>query len=103
MAKSRVSRLCSALERKHLVTRDREPANRRNLRLKATDAGMAAAAGIRQHWGEWHEQILAAITPAERRALLTGLAALARELPALHRRQADHGGPGGEDRRRGPG
>jgi DNA-binding MarR family transcriptional regulator len=81
--KSRVSRLCSALERKHLITRERDPANRRTVRVRITSSGAAAAARLHGHWRERHSQVLAAITPDERRALLTGLAAVARELPAL--------------------
>lgn len=84
--KSRVSRLCLALERKRLVIRERDQANRRNLLVNINDAGTAAALRLRQQWREWHEQVLAAITPSERHALLTGLAALARELPALRQR-----------------
>jgi len=81
--KSRVSRLCSALERKHLITRERDQANRRNVRVAITSSGTTAAVSLRRHWRERHEQVLAAITPDERRALLTGLAAVARELPGL--------------------
>jgi DNA-binding MarR family transcriptional regulator len=97
--KSRVSRLCSALERKHLITRERDPANRRNVRVRITASGQAAAVSLRRHWRERHEQVLAAISPDERRALLTGLAAVARELPALappgrgHSAAAEHSRP----------
>lgn len=89
--KSRVSRLCSALERKRLVARERDQDNRRNLHVKISDTGRAAAVGMRQQWRGWHEQVLAAITPGERHALLTGLAALARELPGLHQRRGPAG------------
>jgi DNA-binding MarR family transcriptional regulator len=81
--KSRVSRLCSALEVKELVTRERDPANRRNVRVRITPSGATAAAGLRWFWRERHEQVLSAITPDEGRALLIGLAAVARELPRL--------------------
>jgi DNA-binding MarR family transcriptional regulator len=87
--KSRVSRLCSALERKRLVTRQRDEHNRRNLRVKITDSGAAAATRLRQGWRERHEQMLAAMTPREQRALLLGLSALARELTAFH--SGEHG------------
>lgn len=82
--KSRVSRLCSALERKHLLVRQRDESNRRNLRVRITASGAAAAAQLRQTWRKRHERLLAAMTPDERRALLLGLGALARELAAVH-------------------
>lgn len=90
--KSRVSRLASTLEAKHLLARHRDETNRRNLRLQLTEAGTAAASRIRSTWHQRHDQMLAAMTPKERRALLLGLGALVRELSALHRAHA----PGGE-------
>ena len=86
--KSRISRLCSALERKHLLARQRDESNRRNLRVQITASGAAAATQLRQTWHERHERMLAAMTPKERRALLLGLAALTRELAALHPKTA---------------
>jgi DNA-binding MarR family transcriptional regulator len=82
--KSRVSRLCAALERKHLLARHRDERNRRNLRVRLTASGVAAATLLRQTWRERHARMLAAMTPDERRALLLGLGALARELAAFH-------------------
>lgn len=82
--KSRVSRLCTALERKGLLTRERDASNRRNLRVHVTESGEKAATHLRQAWRAYHEQMLAAMTPRERRALLVGLGAFARELTALH-------------------
>ena len=82
--KSRVSRLCTALERKHLVARDRDQSNRRNLRVRVTGSGQEAAARLRQAWRAYHERMLAAMSPRERRSLLVGLTAFARELTALH-------------------
>jgi len=82
--KSRVSRLCSALERKDLLARQRDESNRRNLRVRLTASGASAATRLGQTWHERHEQMLAAMTPDERRALLLGLSALARELAAFH-------------------
>lgn len=82
--KSRVSRLCSALERKHLLARHRDERNRRNLRVRLTPSGAAAATRLRQAWHQRHQRMLAAMTPDERRALLLGLGALARELAAFH-------------------
>jgi DNA-binding MarR family transcriptional regulator len=82
--KSRVSRLCSALERKNLLARRRDESNRRNLRVRITPSGAAAATRLRQTWHERHERMLAAMTPDERRALLVGLGALARGLAEFH-------------------
>ncbi len=87
--KSRVSRLCSALERKHLLARQRDDSNRRNLRVRITASGAAAATRLRQTWHQRHERMLAAMTPDERRALLLGLGALARELAVFHPEQRD--------------
>lgn len=84
MSKSRVSRLCAALERKQLLARERDQGDRRNLRVRATDAGQAAATRLRQAWRGYHEQMLAAMSEQERQALLLGLTAFARELTALH-------------------
>ena len=41
--KSRVSRLCSSLEGKHLLARERDAGNRRNLHLRLTPSGATAA------------------------------------------------------------
>src|SRR5215207_4405096 len=81
--KSRISRLCSALERKRLLARQRDEGNRRNLRVQITKSGTDVATRLRH---TWHERLLAAMTRGERRALLLGLAALARELAAFHRK-----------------
>jgi DNA-binding MarR family transcriptional regulator len=82
--KSRVSRLCAGLERKHLLTRERDESNRRNLRLQLTPSGKATAKRLKQNLHAQHERILTAMTPEERRALLLGLGAFGRELAAFH-------------------
>lgn len=82
--KSRISRLCSALERKQLLTRHRDEANRRNLLLRITATGRKTAKQLRQTWHDRHERMLAAMTPDERHALLYGLGVLVRELTTLH-------------------
>ena len=86
--KSRVSRLCAALERKHLLVRERDQNNRRNLRVRVTESGEAAAVRLRQAWRAYHERMLAAMTPDECSALLLGLGAFARELTAIHAKSA---------------
>lgn len=82
--KSRVSRLCAALERKDLLARERDASDRRNLRLCLTESGERAATSLRQAWRAYHDRMLAAMTPGERKALLVGLTAFARELAAAH-------------------
>jgi DNA-binding MarR family transcriptional regulator len=82
--KSRVSRLCTALERKNLLARERDPSDRRNLQLCLTKSGERAAGRLRQAWRGYHDRMLAAMTPSERRALLVGLTAFARELVEAH-------------------
>ena len=96
--KSRVSRLCAALERKDLLARERDPSDRRNLRLCLTESGEKAAARLRQAWHAYHDRMLAAMTPSERRALLVGLTAFARELAAAHADQLGHDGGADTDR-----
>ncbi len=88
--KSRVSRLCAALEHKDLLARERDARDRRNLRLRLTDSGNTAAARLRQAWRAYHDRMLAAMTPTERQALLVGLAAFAREVAAAHADQPGH-------------
>ena len=83
--KSRVSRLCSALEDKHLLARERDDSNRRNLRVTISPAGTTAATRLRRLISDRHERMLAAMTPQERSGLLLGLTALVRELDATHR------------------
>jgi DNA-binding MarR family transcriptional regulator len=84
--KSRVSRLCSALELKRLVARQRDEGNRRNVLVHITPTGVAAATQLRETWNRRHEPVLAALTPEERHGLLVGLSALARELADSHLR-----------------
>ena len=80
--KSTVSRLIAALERRGLVVRERDPANRRISRLRLTDAGRAVHAQIAAAFHHRHVEILAEMTAQERSALSTGLAALLRTLHA---------------------
>jgi DNA-binding MarR family transcriptional regulator len=93
--KSRVSRLCAALERKDLLARERDASDRRNLRLCLTDSGEKAATRLRQAWRSYHDRMLTGMTSSERRALLVGLTAFVRELAAAHAEQLGH--PGGQD------
>jgi DNA-binding MarR family transcriptional regulator len=85
LEKSSVSRLAAAMERRGLLVRERDPGNRRLYRLRLTDRGRtlhaSVASAFHQHYLRW----VAAMTPAERDALLTGMSAfvrVVRERPA---------------------
>jgi DNA-binding MarR family transcriptional regulator len=78
LEKSSVSRMAAEMERKGLLVRERDPVNRRVYRLRLTDRGRALhasmASAFREHYVRW----VAAMTPVERDALLTGLSAFVR-------------------------
>jgi DNA-binding MarR family transcriptional regulator len=93
--KSRVSRLCAALERKNLIARERDAGDRRNLLLCLTESGETAAARLRQAWRAMHDRMLAGMTSTERRSLLVGLTAFARELAVAHADQLGRAGDAG--------
>jgi DNA-binding MarR family transcriptional regulator len=78
LEKSTVSRMVADLERKGLVERARDPDNRRTYRLRLTDDGRAVHARIAAGYGAKHHEWTAAMTAAERKALLVGLPALIR-------------------------
>lgn len=78
LEKSTVSRMVADLERQGLVQRERDPASRRTNRLRLTDAGRAFHLRVAAGYGEQYRQWTAAMTPAERQALLVGLPALIR-------------------------
>jgi DNA-binding MarR family transcriptional regulator len=80
LEKSTVSRMVAQLERKGLVVRERDPANRRLYRLRITRAGRAVhnrlRTAIQQQYVDW----VAAMTDNERAALVTGLSAFIRSM-----------------------
>jgi DNA-binding MarR family transcriptional regulator len=78
LEKSTVSRMVADLEQKGLVERERDPANRRTYRLRLTEAGRAFHARIAAGYGARFHEWTAALTDAERAALLVGLPALIR-------------------------
>ncbi|HEY8454023.1 MAG TPA: MarR family transcriptional regulator [Actinopolymorphaceae bacterium] len=84
--KSSVSRLVADLERKALVVRERDPANRRYYRLTLTRKGRAAHTRIAKDFHRHYVRWVTGMTPAEVDALLVGLPALIR---AIRREQAD--------------
>jgi DNA-binding MarR family transcriptional regulator len=80
LEKSTVSRLVAEMERKGLVARERDPANRRLYRLQATDAGRALHERIASSMHDHFVRSVSAMTAAERDGLLTGLPALIRSM-----------------------
>lgn len=85
LEKSTVSRLVADLESDGLVTRERDPANRRLYRLEITDAGRRLHRRIGESLHERYVRWSAAMSPAERDGLAAGLPALLR---AMHSDQA---------------
>jgi len=76
LEKSTVSRMAADLERKGLLVRERDPDNRRLYRLRLTDRGRAAHAGMAATFHQQYVRWVAALSRAERDALLAGLPAL---------------------------
>lgn len=76
LEKSTVSRLVADLDRKGLLERERDPANRRLYRLRITTAGRALHAGMRDSQHPPFARWVGALDAGERDALLTGLTAL---------------------------
>ena len=68
------------LERRGWITRERTPSNRRFYQLRLTETGLAVAEQLGSELRARHEQLLDALTPAERDALVVGLAGLVRAL-----------------------
>jgi DNA-binding MarR family transcriptional regulator len=76
--KSSVSRMAAEMERNGLLVRERDPDNRRVYRLRLTDRGRAAHRHLATAYHEQFQRWVAAMTAAERAALLKGLPALVR-------------------------
>jgi len=82
LEKSSVSRMATEMERRGLLVRERDPANRRLYRLRLTDEGRALHAGMRGAFHHQYERWVGEMTPAEREALLVGLTAFIRVMRA---------------------
>ena len=82
LEKSTVSRLAAELERKGLLVRERDPANRRLYRLRLTDAGRAVHRGVAAGFDAQFVRWVGKLTDAERDGLLVGLPALIRVIRA---------------------
>jgi len=90
---SRVVVLVDTLEAAGLVTRTRDPHDRRHHRLDLTDAGLASLRGLRAAAEEQNSDILAPLDPTERATFSELVARLA----AAHGLDPDvHRGYGGE-------
>jgi DNA-binding MarR family transcriptional regulator len=85
LEKSTVSRLVAGMQQRGLVSRDRDPENRRYLRLTLTAAGDKTARRVAAHFHEHHRVVFGALTPSELNALTVGLTALARVIEQVHR------------------
>jgi DNA-binding MarR family transcriptional regulator len=86
--KSTVSRLVAGLEARGLLVRERDPDNRRIVRLSFTPAGDRLHRDLAHAMHARQRSVLAAMTPSERAALRTGLVGLLRALrqsPHSHR------------------
>jgi DNA-binding MarR family transcriptional regulator len=80
LEKSTISRMAADMERKGLLRRERDPANRRLYRLRLTDRGRDVHAGIGAAFHDHYLRWAAAMSDAEHRALVTGLPALIRAM-----------------------
>jgi DNA-binding MarR family transcriptional regulator len=80
LEKSSVSRLVADLERRGLVTRERDEENRRLYRLRLTNRGRTAHARLGTAFHRHYERVAAALSAREREALVLGLAAFLRAI-----------------------
>ena len=80
LEKSTVSRMAAEMQRKGLLVRERDPANRRLYRLRLTDQGRQLHARLGAAFHQQYERWLTAISDDEVTALLTGLPALIRAM-----------------------
>jgi DNA-binding MarR family transcriptional regulator len=83
LEKSTVSRLVAGMEQRGWVRRDRDPGNRRYLRLTLTTDGDETAHRIGTRLQEHHRILLGALTASELDALTVGLTALARVIEQI--------------------
>jgi DNA-binding MarR family transcriptional regulator len=78
--KSTVSRLVAGLEARGLLVRERDPGNRRIVRLSITPAGHRLHQDLAKAMRTRQQSVLAAMTAPERASLGAGLAGLLRAL-----------------------
>lgn len=84
LEKSTVSRLVADLESRGLLTRERDPDNRRVYRLQVTSEGRRVHAGMGSALHDQYVRMTASLTAKEQSALLLGLPALIRVLREAH-------------------
>jgi MarR family transcriptional regulator, lower aerobic nicotinate degradation pathway regulator len=82
LEKSSVSRLVADLESEGLLTRRRDPDNRRLYRLEITEEGRRLHRGAAGALHERYDRWTAAMSPTEREGLAAGLPALLRAMHA---------------------
>jgi DNA-binding MarR family transcriptional regulator len=97
LEKSTVSRLVAGLEASGLLVRERDPGNRRIVRLSLTPDGRRLHLELAEEMHARQRVVLAAMTAPERAALGTGLTGLLRALHRWRDRQAE-GVPAGQPR-----
>ncbi|HET9657022.1 MAG TPA: MarR family transcriptional regulator [Kineosporiaceae bacterium] len=78
--KSTVSRLVAGLESRGLLVRERDPGNRRVVRLRLAPAGRRLHRNLARAIHEHQARLLTAMSARERAALTTGLTGLLRAL-----------------------
>jgi DNA-binding MarR family transcriptional regulator len=83
LEKSTVSWLVAGIEQRGWVSGDRDPGNRRYLRLTLTADGDETGRRIGARLQEHHRILLGDLTPSELDALTTGLTALARVIEQI--------------------
>jgi DNA-binding MarR family transcriptional regulator len=93
LEKSTVSRLVAGMEQRGWVHRDRDPDNRRYLRVTLTADGDETAHHVAARLQEHHRSLLAGLAPSELDALTVGLTALARVIEHVHPATTTHGQP----------
>jgi DNA-binding MarR family transcriptional regulator len=84
LEKSTVSRLVVSMERRGLITRRRNPENRRFAEVAITDHGREVINQLASDMLDRHTHIFAEMTAHEREALATGLGALVRAMRHAH-------------------
>ncbi len=87
MHKTKVSRAVASLQRRRWIARQTDSLDRRLEHLSLTAAGRAAFRRLAPKMLAYEEALLARLSPAERRALMTGLAALERALGIAEQEQ----------------
>jgi DNA-binding MarR family transcriptional regulator len=89
MHKTKVSRAVASLQKRRWIARETDAADRRIEHLSLTAAGKAAFRRLAPKMLAFEEQLLARLTPTERRDLLRGLDILEKALGIPAAEQAE--------------